>query len=135
MPICGGFENPAENRCHGKQAHRSMYVAESIAQRYSLKQNELLIAYECFDCGYFHLGHADQAQLIVRQTRELVGVCCPRCKGDVPEERRIAAASNRSPTVYCSKKCKQKFGKKRRAKARAERELIQVQSETQTAAE
>jgi len=37
-----------------------------------------MIAYECYDCGRFHVGHADNSQRLVREEVVRKGVCPPR---------------------------------------------------------
>jgi predicted nucleic acid-binding Zn ribbon protein len=74
----------------------------------------LIIAYQCFDCLKFHIGHADESQKIVR--REAVSrlnTRCPNCNAAIPMERRFQAAESKNDSVYCSAKCAKKFGTKR----------------------
>jgi hypothetical protein len=124
MPVIGEWSNPAIKRCIGKQAYRGIRIAEKVAQRDSLRTGELIIAYQCFDCGRFHVGHADRCQHIVRQQVERRGyslpTACPHCGGPISEERRIAARESGNRNVYCSKKCQRKGGKKARHARRAE---------------
>lgn len=124
MPIIGEWSNPAVRRCFGKQAYRRITIAERVAQRDSERTGELIVAYQCYDCGHFHVGHADQSQHIVRQQIDLRGfslpVSCPHCKGKIPEERRLAALESGNRNVFCSKKCQRKGAKKARRARRAE---------------
>jgi hypothetical protein len=118
MSSNGVWRNPADSRCNRKKVYRTIRQAEVVAQRQSLQQNELLIAYECFDCGSFHVGHADLSQQIVRQQQEdrSVNIYCPRCQALVPERRRVLAAKSGTRTAYCTKKCKDKADKARQRK-------------------
>ena len=118
MPIIGEWKNPAITRCHGKARYPSMAIAEKVAQRDSEHTGELIVAYKCYDCARFHVGHADFSQLIARKEQEARRVelptSCPRCGGPITEERRIAAVESGNSNVYCSSKCQAKHAKTRR---------------------
>jgi hypothetical protein len=66
-PINGMWNNPADPRCNCKAAYRNMTIAESRASKATNKEGHLIIAYQCFDCGSFHIGKADESQRSVRQ--------------------------------------------------------------------
>jgi len=121
VPIIGRWENPAVARCYGKQAYRKMTTAEEVAQRDSKRLGTLVVAYECYDCGDFHVGHADLSQRLARQNLDKNGLptVCPYCSEPIPEERRQCAWESRSRNVYCSKRCQEKGGKKARGARRA----------------
>src|SRR6266478_2095884 len=81
----------------------------------SLRTGDLIVAYECYDCGKFHIGHADQSQKIVREVAvSSVNSNCRRCNAPISDERRYQAAESGNSTVYCSRKCQDKWGKKKR---------------------
>ena len=64
------WTNPATKiRCYGKCQYPSAKRAEKQALRASQRTGDLIIAYECFDCGYWHIGHADKAQQIAREQK------------------------------------------------------------------
>jgi hypothetical protein len=123
VPITGEWKNPAINRCFGKQAYRHITVAEKVAHRDSDRTGDLIIAYKCYDCGHYHVGHADRSQHIVREEVERHGFSlpkiCPHCGGAIPEARRIAAWESGNRNVYCSNKCRDKCGRKARHARRA----------------
>jgi hypothetical protein len=116
MFINGKWKNPAADRCDRKQAYRTWKQAEKIAEKQSNKTGELIIAYQCFECSWFHIGHADKSQKNIRELPDLPSLptTCPRCKQPINESRREAARRTGSPTVYCSVKCKQKWSRKLR---------------------
>jgi hypothetical protein len=116
MPIRGAWSNPALRRCDRKCVYRSFARAEIAAEKASHKTGELILAYQCYDCSAFHIGHADESQKIVRRPPDppSLPVTCPRCKGPIPEHRRLAASQTGSSTVYCSRKCQQKWSRKLR---------------------
>jgi len=121
LPIIGEWKNPALRRRVGKQAYRRITIAEKVAARDSQRTGELIIAYQCFDCLRFHVGHADQSQQIARQHRGFsLPTTCPHCGEPIPEERRQAARESGNLTVYCSKKCSRKGAKKARNARRAQ---------------
>jgi hypothetical protein len=110
MPINGVWNNPASRRRNRKQAYRSAAIAEKIAEKQSNKTGELIIAYRCYDCSWFHIGHADEAQKIIRKPSDMASlpVICPRCKNPIDEVRRQAAHMSGSARVYCSPECQKK---------------------------
>jgi hypothetical protein len=73
MPILGQWRNPARRRCDGKAAYPRLETAEMAARRDSLRTGDYIIAYKCYDCGKWHIGHADLSQYIVRDEIERRG--------------------------------------------------------------
>jgi DNA-directed RNA polymerase subunit RPC12/RpoP len=73
--------NPAAaSRCYGKAGFRRWEKAEILAERASLKTGTLIVAYQCFDCGRIHIGHADETQVRIRKEMLLqANTTCPRC--------------------------------------------------------
>ena len=65
MPIFGQWENPSLRRCDGKSAYSSK-KAEKAARLASKRTGDLIVAYMCYHCGKWHIGHADKSQHIVR---------------------------------------------------------------------
>lgn len=57
-------------RCEGNATYRNLTIAAENAQIASEKSGHLIIAYKCYDCGSFHIGHADKSQKIVNEKRE-----------------------------------------------------------------
>ena len=125
MPIIGQWTNPALQRCRGKRRYANWVIAEEWAEAASNRTGELIIAYKCYDCGRYHIGHADLAQRVVRSsaasldstpenTRAPLPLSCPQCNEDIPDERRKAAECSGSPTVYCSQACKRRAADSRR---------------------
>ena len=57
--IKGVWKNPTKSRCDVKRAYPSMAIAEARANRATRRAGHLIIAYKCFDCGAFHIGHPD----------------------------------------------------------------------------
>lgn len=112
MPIDGEWRNPGVVRCYRKKRYPNWVLAEAAAEKASVRTGELIIAYECPDCGKFHIGHADKAQQITRQPpvvpAALLPTLCPRCGQPIAEERRLAAKESGNFNVYCSRKCSTK---------------------------
>lgn len=126
-------------RCDGKVPYRTMPRAELAAAKKSLQLSELLIAYECCDCGRFHIGHADQSQKAARAKTE-TELQQAIFKYGLRAVQRAAAKKGKSistdpldasrSTVECSCKqgiaCGAKRCRKRRARQRrAQREKAQ----------
>ena len=117
MPIQPSWINPASRRrCHGKRHYRTITQAEIAAEKASYRSGELILAYQCYDCLHFHIGHADQSQKILRRIPDplpaLPGICL-LCRGPVPDNRLRAARNSQTPNVYCSDKCRKKAKRKR----------------------
>ena len=51
-------------RCENKKPYKNLKEAARRAEEQSFKCGELIIAYECYDCRKFHIGHADESQKI-----------------------------------------------------------------------
>jgi hypothetical protein len=57
------WRNPATAaRCDGKARYNSQDKAQKKARAASLRSGDLIIGYKCFDCGFYHIGHADLSQ-------------------------------------------------------------------------
>lgn len=63
--ITGSLEAIHHLRC-GRKKPFGQKTAITIAKRLTEESGELLVAYKCFDCGSFHVGHADKSQRIAR---------------------------------------------------------------------
>lgn len=124
MPIYGEWTNPGVTRCYGKIRYKQIEKATEVAERMSLQSGEILIAYRCPDCLYFHVGHADYTQLLVF---DLPAACCFRCKGPVTLAQKLRAMETWDGIhAYCSDKCEaqdrvRREGRRRRKQARKER--------------
>ncbi len=121
MSINGTWGNPTLARCFGKREYGSIVVAEQVAEKASCRTGELIIAYQCYDCMRFHIGHADESQKIVRSLNSPLPFLCPNCNGPIPDPRRFAAKESSSPTVYCSAKCRKASMQRRKRAHRANR--------------
>jgi predicted RNA-binding Zn-ribbon protein involved in translation (DUF1610 family) len=109
----GGWQNPAHfSRCKGKRRYSSVAKAEVGAEQASGSTGELIIAYECPDCGRFHIGHADKAQLLARNN--LSAPVCTHCGQGIPRSEEPEANKSRSDAVYCSETCRRAARKQRR---------------------
>jgi hypothetical protein len=92
------------DRCARKEALPNA-VADRLAQRASEKSGELIISYHCFDCGMWHIGHADESQIRAHKP----DTNCMYCHKPIPKER-LAKAERKGTRVFtCSKKCGDKL--------------------------
>ena len=89
-------------RCEGKRAYRTMARAELEAERASKRTGELIIAYTCFDCRLFHIGHADLSQQLARVPH--VDRPCQHCDEVIPDSKQQKAKRFGSVALYCSNK-------------------------------
>lgn len=60
-PITGEYYALAQRRrwrsCERKAGYPNEKVAASRAQRMSMRDGELFLAYQCYYCGKWHVGH------------------------------------------------------------------------------
>jgi hypothetical protein len=72
-----------------------------------MKTGELIISYQCYDCGKWHIGHADLSQILARIPPN--GPLCVIC-GQRIEATRIEKAERKGNIIQtCSKPCAQKL--------------------------
>jgi hypothetical protein len=115
--IWGEWQNPALRRCDSKLAFRSLNQAAIQAERASSRTGELIIAYTCFDCGAFHIGHADLSQYLAH-----VGdPGCRECNQPIPEAKKLQARAYSAKAIYCSARCQRVAEKRRRARRQMSR--------------
>jgi hypothetical protein len=110
--IWGEWQNPALRRCDSKLAFRSLNQAAVQAERASSRTGELIIAYTCFDCGAFHIGHADLSQQLAHTAPVEPG--CRECNLPIPEAKKRRARACSAKAIYCSDRCQRVAEKKRR---------------------
>ena len=107
------------NRCEGKKLYRTGDVADRRAESASRRTGHLILSYKCPDCGYWHIGHADQAQQRVRNLKQTSHLrFCTICKRPIPLERTERAAACGSITNTCSPKCAKAAKQRRRDRRR-----------------
>ena len=111
----------SQARCGTKQAFRKASKADVAAMKASLKTSELIVSYQCYDCGRWHIGHADEAQLLAR--RKPVDPLCVICGKPISKNRRRRAGAS---TQVCSSEC----GKKKRHRAYKKRKKEKEQLES-----
>lgn len=119
-----------ESRCEGKHGFQKAEVAEQSARAASLRTGQLIIAYRCYDCGLWHIGHADQSQAqahLPRTASDLTiagqGIdqpLCEICGNEIPMVRISQARECNSDTPVCSEACaKVRRNRKIRGKRKA----------------
>jgi hypothetical protein len=123
------WKNPTYyRRCQGKRCYRSMEQAEIEAERSSMSTGELIIAYECYDCGNIHIGHADLSQQIAFQqlaqqafsNTAYVGKPCQHCGKAILEAKMQNGKRFETPALYCSNRCHKLAARSRREARLAE---------------
>jgi hypothetical protein len=94
------------DRCECKRRFRKPETADRAAEKASRKTGDLIITYQCFDCGKWHIGHADPAQRAARGLPPAPQkVFCVIC-GKSIHLKRIARARARYEVVdTCSAHC------------------------------
>ena len=114
-----------EARCEGKQAFRSAQLADKLAAKASNKLGELVISYECCDCGWWHIGHADPTQQ--KTHRPIEQMFCGTCKKFIPEQRWKVLHDSGATNFTCSKQCSKRLS---RLNAKAGK-ILQKESQSQ----
>jgi hypothetical protein len=104
-------------QCDRKQAFEYPSVADRLAKEASQKTGELIISYQCYDCGLWHLGHADQSQIWARVP--LDQAMCVVCGAVIPEARLRKAKHYGTTTRTCKPGCAHQLKRRRRAEREA----------------
>ena len=102
----------SSRRCAGKTRFPNMARAERRAEALSIRTGDLILAYECADCGRFHVGHADLSQRLARAIH--VDRNCLRCGKPIYETLQQKAKRWGSPSLYCSAGCRKAARKESR---------------------
>ncbi len=107
------LERYHNSRCTRKAGFRTAEFADEMAEKASRKTGELIISYQCYDCGRWHIGHADKSQLAARSL--LPGEplpLCAICDRVIPQYRY----TSRSPitATTCSKHCATELGRRKK---------------------
>ena len=120
MMTTNWIQKYAKARCGTKQAFRKPGKADEAAMKASLKAGELIVSYQCYDCGRWHIGHADETQILPRLP--VVNPPCIICGKEISKRRRRGAGAS---TQVCSSEC----GKKKRNRAYKKRKATRQQQE------
>ena len=96
------LEDLHNRRCGRKQGYRTPEQAERRAREASEKTGELIIVYKCFDCGMWHIGHADHCQELATPKGDRPCVVCGK---PIPEGKLKRGRKHQFKTRTCSKKC------------------------------
>jgi predicted RNA-binding Zn-ribbon protein involved in translation (DUF1610 family) len=113
----------ADARCGTKKAFRKASKADSAAMKASLRTGELIVSYQCCDCGRWHIGHAEEAQVLARRTP--VDPLCIICGKPISKSRRRRAGAS---TQVCSSQCAKR--KRRRAYQQRKKKKEQLESDS-----
>src|ERR1700760_2726581 len=92
-----------EPRCGNKAAYRNAKIADRKAEHASRMTNQLILSYQCPDCGHWHIGHADYTQLLVRNAPPVMN--CVECGEPIPAARLENARKSKGTTTTCSDRC------------------------------
>jgi hypothetical protein len=99
------------SRCTRKGGLRTAEFADEMAEKASRKTGELIISYKCYDCGRWHIGHADKTQLAARNLKPGEPLpFCTICDRLIPKHRH----TSRSPVTTCSKHCATELGRRKK---------------------
>lgn len=109
-----------KKRCARKRYYQHAEPADCAAQRASKRSGELILSYKCYDCGGWHIGHADAAQIAAREA--MSKPICAICEKPIPEARLAKAAHYKTRTTTCSPPCARRLAAQRRATADKDRD-------------
>ena len=130
-----------DRRCARKQWFARVADATEVAREMSRKHGELFMAYECCDCGNWHVAHADKAQqALMPPLSEIRGntvneeLCCPEC-GAIITKKRLHELKGSQQLPTCSKACSVRRGKRGQRGRRAKRQLEERGAEQATMAQ
>ena len=99
------------HRCEYKRAYKKAAWADEAARRASHKTGELIISYECVDCGWWHIGHADATQVALHDA--ILSRTCVMCGRRISRLRLESARRSGSTTETCSARCHHKLRRQR----------------------
>ena len=94
-------------RCQRKKRYRKPKLADEAAQRASIATGELIISYQCYECLHWHIGHADNSQILARLSpgRPI----CELCWNPIPLDRLEKSKRQDKPITTCSKRCQREL--------------------------
>lgn len=102
-------------RCLRKVRYWNPKLADEMAEKASRKTGELIISYECLNCGGWHIGHADQTQLAARNLKFGDPLpLCSICGKVIPPHRLAKAARWGTATTTCSRPCTAEVRRRRK---------------------
>lgn len=99
-------------RCEGKAAFPRASLADRAAMRISARLGELIISYQCCDCGRWHVGHADSGQKQIRMRS--ITPRCVICGAPIPQRRLVQARRSGTLIHTFSKQCRFRYKLQRR---------------------
>ena len=94
-------------RCTRKRKYRKPHLADEAAQRASIETGELIISYQCYECGHWHIGHADRSQILARTSPG--HPICELCWNPIPLDRFDKGQRQGKPITTCSKRCQREL--------------------------
>ena len=94
-------------------------MATAEAGQMSRQTGELIIAYKCYDCPKWHIGHADRTQLIIRNMAGSGLSFCEICDRPIPIEVIDEAGRKNLSLTICSSRCQRKAERHRRASSKS----------------
>jgi len=90
-------------RCDRKQGYRNPKLADQLAERATRKSGQLVVSYPCYECGLWHIGHAEVAQVLARM---LPGPSnCEICGRPIHPNRVLKGNRKGARVTTCSKPC------------------------------
>ena len=96
--------------CRRKKGYKDQATADHQARRATVSKGELILAYECDQCGKWHIGHTDLSLLKEKISRRQA-VPCAICATPLRATRLRRAVRNRLIlfAATCSRNCAKKF--------------------------
>jgi hypothetical protein len=97
----------AITRCDRKRPFWSARKADEAAMKATAKAGQLIVSYQCYECGLWHIGHADLSQVLVRMRPEHPK--CVICERPIETSRLRKARRLGTRITTCSKPCQQQL--------------------------
>jgi hypothetical protein len=102
--------------CDKKAAFPVAEQADKAAEKASRNTGRLIISYKCYNCGAWHIGHADESQQIVNKPIEpnpkLPAPVCIVCNATLSKDRRnLLKRLERNgiiASITCSSRCQRR---------------------------
>jgi hypothetical protein len=107
--MSGWLKRHHYGRCARKARYKSAEVADRRAEHASRHTGELIISYKCFDCGKWHIGHADQTQIAARNLTSGSLTFCSICGRLIPADLIEQAKQEGRTLTTCSQRCERKM--------------------------
>jgi hypothetical protein len=103
MDDLSDLRKQAITRCDRKRGFWSAKKADELAMKATAKAGQLIVSYQCYECGLWHIGHADLSDILAHRPRGKQK--CEVCKRLIAGSRMGKARRLGIRITTCSKAC------------------------------